>query len=63
MEQDTILNLEKLGPVSQIFAMDIGGSLTKIAYYSTVPHKKIVYDKDPPDIDTEGQQIEVGDRS
>lgn len=28
----------------QIFAMDIGGSLTKIAYYSTLPLKKIVYD-------------------
>jgi len=41
---------------AKIFAMDIGGSLTKIAYYSTVPHKKIVYDKDPPD--TEGQHIE-----
>ena len=24
--------------------MDIGGSLTKIAYYSTLPLKKIVYD-------------------
>ena len=28
----------------QIFAMDIGGSLTKIAYYSILPLKKIVYD-------------------
>ena len=24
--------------------MDIGGSLTKIAYYSVLPFKKIVYD-------------------
>ena len=24
--------------------MDIGGSLTKIAYYSSLPTKKIVYD-------------------
>jgi len=29
---------------AKIFAMDIGGSLTKIAYYSTLPLKKIVYD-------------------
>ena len=27
----------------QIFAMDIGGSLTKIAYYSVLPLKKIAY--------------------
>jgi hypothetical protein len=41
--------------VLQIFAMDIGGSLTKIAYYSVLPLKKIVYDgvADP------GEQIEV----
>ena len=30
--------------ILQIFAMDIGGSLTKIAYYSVLPFKKIVYD-------------------
>jgi len=29
---------------AKIFAMDIGGSLTKIAYYSILPIKKIVYD-------------------
>eukprot|EP00090_Calanus_glacialis_P034823 TRINITY_DN5891_c0_g1_i1.p1 TRINITY_DN5891_c0_g1~~TRINITY_DN5891_c0_g1_i1.p1 ORF type:complete len:780 (-),score=227.21 TRINITY_DN5891_c0_g1_i1:391-2730(-) len=29
---------------AKIFAMDIGGSLTKIAYYSILPFKKIVYD-------------------
>ena len=29
---------------ARIFAMDIGGSLTKIAYYSSLPTKKIVYD-------------------
>ena len=29
---------------AKIFAMDIGGSLTKIAYYSILPLKKIVYD-------------------
>ena len=28
--------------------MDIGGSLTKIAYYSTLPLKKIVYDSSEP---------------
>ena len=28
---------------AKIFAMDIGGSLTKIAYYSSLPCKKIVY--------------------
>ena len=28
---------------AKIFAMDIGGSLTKIAYYSILPLKKIVY--------------------
>lgn len=27
-----------------MFAMDIGGSLTKIAYYATVPSKKVLYD-------------------
>ena len=30
---------------AKIFAMDIGGSLTKIAYYSILPLKKIVYDE------------------
>jgi pantothenate kinase len=29
---------------AKIFAMDIGGSLTKIAYYSSLPCKKIIYD-------------------
>jgi len=38
---------------AKIFAMDIGGSLTKIAYYSTVPLKKIAYDCIEP-----GQQNE-----
>ncbi len=35
--------------------MDIGGSLTKIAYYSVLPLKKIVYDgiADP------GEEVEV----
>ena len=37
-----------------MFAMDIGGSLTKIAYYSTVPFKKIAYDSIEP-----GQETEV----
>ena len=38
-----LLILITLNPL-QIFAMDIGGSLTKIAYYSVLPFKKIVYD-------------------
>lgn len=29
---------------AKILAMDIGGSLTKIAVYSTISHKKIIYD-------------------
>ena len=37
--------------------MDIGGSLTKIAYYSTVPFKKIAYDS----IEA-GQENEVRER-
>lgn len=28
---------------AKLFALDIGGSLTKIAYYSTLPNKRIVY--------------------
>ena len=35
--------------------MDIGGSLTKIAYYSVLPLKKIVYDGKGD----HGEQIEV----
>ena len=31
---------------AKLLAMDIGGSLTKIAYYSTVPVRRIVYDVD-----------------
>jgi hypothetical protein len=31
---------------AKLLAMDIGGSLTKIAYYSTVPVRRIVYDQD-----------------
>ena len=37
---------------NQIFAMDIGGSLTKIAYYSILPLKKIVYDAEPEKTET-----------
>ena len=37
---------------NQIFAMDIGGSLTKIAYYSILPLKKIVYDVEPETTET-----------
>ena len=37
---------------NQIFAMDIGGSLTKIAYYSILPLKKIVYDVEPEKTET-----------
>ena len=33
--------------------MDIGGSLTKIAYYSTVPFKKIAYDSIDPSQESE----------
>ena len=32
--------------------MDIGGSLTKIAYYSILPLKKIVYDAEPEKTET-----------
>ena len=32
--------------------MDIGGSLTKIAYYSILPLKKIVYDVEPETTET-----------
>ena len=39
-------------PQPQIFAMDIGGSLTKIAYYSILPLKKIVYDVEPEKTET-----------
>ena len=38
--------------LNQIFAMDIGGSLTKIAYYSILPLKKIVYDVEPETTET-----------
>ena len=38
--------------LNQIFAMDIGGSLTKIAYYSILPLKKIVYDAEPEKTET-----------
>ena len=31
---------------AKLLAMDIGGSLTKIAYYSTVPVRRIVYEVD-----------------
>ncbi|XP_067014229.1 4'-phosphopantetheine phosphatase [Anabrus simplex] len=31
------------------FAIDIGGSLTKIAYYSTVSHRRVFYDADKED--------------
>ncbi|KAI5710818.1 hypothetical protein M8J75_011640 [Diaphorina citri] len=31
------------------FAIDIGGSLTKIAYYSTVSHRRVSYDGDSTD--------------
>ena len=33
---------------AKLLAMDIGGSLTKIAYYSTVPVRRIVYDAETP---------------
>ena len=28
---------------AKLFALDIGGSLTKIAYYATVPSKRVLY--------------------
>ncbi|XP_049852310.1 4'-phosphopantetheine phosphatase isoform X1 [Schistocerca gregaria] len=31
------------------FAIDIGGSLTKIAYYSTVPHRRVIYEVERDD--------------
>jgi pantothenate kinase len=34
---------------AKLLAMDIGGSLTKIAYYSTVPVRRIVYDAENSD--------------
>ena len=34
---------------AKIFAMDIGGSLTKIAYYSTLPIKRVIYDGEAND--------------
>eukprot|EP00095_Tigriopus_kingsejongensis_P003201 maker-scaffold50_size457468-snap-gene-0.18 protein:Tk03201 transcript:maker-scaffold50_size457468-snap-gene-0.18-mRNA-1 annotation:"hypothetical protein DAPPUDRAFT_327249" len=37
---------------AKILAMDIGGSLTKIAVYSTVPTKRLIYDESSP---SEGQ--------
>lgn len=30
-----------------------GGSLTKIAYYSTVPYRKVLYNKDQKAVDSE----------
>ena len=40
--------------------MDIGGSLTKIAYYSTVPLKQIVYGSQVPADDTSDElQVEL----
>jgi len=39
------------------FAMDIGGSLTKIAYYSTVPYRKVLYNKEQKHVTTEGEKV------
>lgn len=45
---------------AKLLAMDIGGSLTKIAYYSTVSVRRIVYDADNDDVDGEnGRREEV----
>jgi len=44
---------------AKLLAMDIGGSLTKIAYYSTVPVRRIVYDVDSGEdtvADTKGRR-------
>ncbi len=31
---------------AKLFALDIGGSLTKIAYYSTLPVRRLIYEVD-----------------
>jgi hypothetical protein len=46
---------------AKLLAMDIGGSLTKIAYYSTVPVRRIVYDVDNADDDEENGRREALD--
>ena len=43
--------------------MDIGGSLTKIAYYSTLPLKKIVYDSKDSDRDEEVVSVDYSPTS
>ena len=48
---------------AKIFAMDIGGSLTKIAYYSILPLKKIIYDdQETIDEDTAVYEMTEGAR-
>ena len=48
---------------AKIFAMDIGGSLTKIAYYSILPLKKIIYDdQETIDEDTAVYELTEGAR-
>jgi len=47
---------------AKMFAMDIGGSLTKIAYYSTVPLKQIVYGSQVPADDT-SDELQMGDEA
>lgn len=46
------------------FAMDIGGSLTKIAYYSTVPYRKVLYNEEQKSKNKDNPKYEVsqGDR-
>ena len=39
--------------------MDIGGSLTKIAYYSILPIKKIVYDNREAPIDDPHIEVKI----
>ena len=46
---------------AKLLAMDIGGSLTKIAYYSTVSVRRIVYDADNDEVGKENGRREVVD--
>ncbi len=47
---------------AKIFAMDIGGSLTKIAYYSSLPCKKIVYEEGGEDESSVQYEVSEGAR-
>ena len=39
--------------------MDIGGSLTKIAYYSSLPTKKIIYDGGGASVDSVDYEVNL----